>query len=94
MRLYYHVFRWLGPCFYLMKQLMHILARSENHTQLAKMSFDEIFDLTAGAYLYFYNILVYFFIFNKSIHIFFFSLLPAVSTPCATSPVCFQQGET
>ena len=27
--------------------------RSEYHTQLAKMSFDEIFDLTAGVYFYF-----------------------------------------
>ena len=32
------------------------LARSEYHTQLAKMSFDEIFDLTAGVYFNFYNI--------------------------------------
>ena len=31
-------------------------SRSEYHTQLAKMSFDEIFDLTAGVYFYFYNI--------------------------------------
>ena len=30
-------------------------ARSEYHTQLAKMSFDKIFDLTAGVHLYFYN---------------------------------------
>ena len=28
---------------------------SEYHTQLAKMSFDEIFDLTAGVYFHFYN---------------------------------------
>ena len=28
---------------------------SEYHTQLAKMSFDEIFDLTAGVYFNFYN---------------------------------------
>ena len=28
-------------------------ARWEYHTQLANMSFDEIFDLTAGVYLYF-----------------------------------------
>ena len=27
-------------------------ARSEYHTQLAKMSFDEIFDLTAGVYVF------------------------------------------
>ena len=27
-------------------------ARSEYHTQLAKMSFDEIFDLTAGVYYF------------------------------------------
>ena len=26
---------------------------SENHTQLAKMSFDKIFDLTAGVYFHF-----------------------------------------
>ena len=32
-------------------------ARSEYHTQLAKMSFDEIFDLTAGVYFNFYSIL-------------------------------------
>ena len=25
------------------------------HSQLAKMSFDKIFDLTAGVYFYFYN---------------------------------------
>ena len=31
-------------------------ARSEYHTQLTKMSFDEIFDLTAGVYFNFYNI--------------------------------------
>ena len=30
-------------------------ARSEYHTQLAKMIFDTIFDLTAGVYFYFYN---------------------------------------
>ena len=28
-------------------------ARSKYHTQLAKMSFDKIFDLTAGVYVYF-----------------------------------------
>ena len=27
-----------------------------NHTQLAKMSFDKIFDLTAGVYFYFYDV--------------------------------------
>ena len=32
-----------------------LYARSEYHTQLAKMSFDKIFDLTAGVYFYFYN---------------------------------------
>ena len=31
---------------------------SEYHTQLAKMSFDEIFDLTAGVYFNFYNMYV------------------------------------
>ena len=31
-------------------------ARSEYHTQLAKMSFDKIFDLTAGVYFNFYII--------------------------------------
>ena len=31
----------------------YIIARSEYHTQLAKMSFDEIFDLTAGVYFHF-----------------------------------------
>ena len=31
---------------------------SEYHTQLAKMSFDEIFDLTAGVYFNFYNMRV------------------------------------
>ena len=30
-------------------------ARSEYHTQLAKMSFDKIFDLTARVYFNFYN---------------------------------------
>ena len=39
------------------------IARSEYHTQLAKMSFDEIFDLTAGVYFNFYNIYIYFFLF-------------------------------
>ena len=34
-------------------------ARSEYHTQLAKMSFYKIFDLTAGVYFYSYNILQY-----------------------------------
>ena len=29
--------------------------RTEYHTQLAKMSFDKIFDLTGGVYFYFYN---------------------------------------
>ena len=33
-------------------------ARSEYHTQLAKMSFDETFDLTAGVYFHFYNIFI------------------------------------
>ena len=33
-------------------------ARSEYHTQLAKMSFDKIFDLTAGVYFNFYNIIL------------------------------------
>ena len=32
--------------------------RSEYHTQLAKMSFDKIFDLTAGVYFNFSNIIV------------------------------------
>ena len=32
-------------------------ARSEYHTQLAKMSFDEISDLTAGVH-FFYNIFI------------------------------------
>ena len=32
-------------------------ARSEYHTQLAKMNFDKIFDLTAGVYFYFHDIL-------------------------------------
>ena len=32
-------------------------ARSEYHTQLAKMSFDKFFDLTAGVHFYFYIIL-------------------------------------
>ena len=35
---------------------LYIYVRSEYHTQLAKMSFDEIFDLTAGVYYNFYNI--------------------------------------
>ena len=30
--------------------------RSEHDTQLAKMAFDEIIDLTAGVYFNFYNI--------------------------------------
>ena len=33
--------------------------RSEYHTQLAKMSFDKIFDFKAGVYFNFFNILVY-----------------------------------
>ena len=32
-----------------------INARSEYHTQLAKMSFDEIFELTAGVYVHVHN---------------------------------------
>ena len=32
------------------------MATSEYHTQLSKMSFDKIFDLTAGVYFNFYNI--------------------------------------
>ena len=32
-----------------------LYARSEYHTQLEKMSFDKIFDLTAGVYFYFHN---------------------------------------
>ena len=32
------------------------IARSEYRTQLAKMSFDKIFGLTAGVYFNFYNI--------------------------------------
>ena len=34
---------------------IYINARSEYHTQLAKMNFDKIFDLTAGVYFNFYN---------------------------------------
>ena len=30
-------------------------ARSEYHTQLAKMSFEEIFDLTTGVYFHFHD---------------------------------------
>ena len=41
----------------LMRTHTQYYARSEYHTQLAKMSFDKIFDLTAGAYIFFYNIL-------------------------------------
>ena len=37
--------------------LLQLCARSEYHTQLAKMSFDEIFDLTAGVYFNFFNLL-------------------------------------
>ena len=40
-------------------ELVHFMgyydAQSEYHTQLAKMNFDRIFDLTAGVYFYFYN---------------------------------------
>ena len=35
------------------RKQQYLLARSEYHTQLAKMSFDEIFDLTAGVYFHF-----------------------------------------
>ena len=35
---------------------VHIYARSEYHTQLAKMSFDKIFDLPAGVYFNFCSI--------------------------------------
>ena len=31
-------------------------ARSEYHTKVAKMSFDKIFDLTAGVYFHLYKI--------------------------------------
>ena len=31
----------------------HNIARSEYHTQLAKMNFDKIFDFTAGVYFHF-----------------------------------------
>ena len=37
------------------KQVLHI---SRIFSQLAKMSFDKIFDLTAGVYFNFYNIFV------------------------------------
>ena len=36
-----------------------IRAIGVSHTQLAKMSFDEIFDLTAGVYFIFCNIICY-----------------------------------
>ena len=36
--------------------MVYISAQSEYHTQLAKMSFDKIFDLKAGVFIYFYNI--------------------------------------
>ena len=36
---------------------LHHNARSEYHTQLAKMSFGKIFDLTDGVFFNFYNIL-------------------------------------
>ena len=38
-----------------MKAHIQQYARSEYHTQLAKMSFDKIFDLTAGVCFNFYN---------------------------------------
>ena len=36
--------------------LLIVYARWEYHAQLAKMSFDEMFDLTAGVYFYFYDV--------------------------------------
>ena len=36
----------------------HILRYWVSRTQLAKTSFDEIFDLTAGVYFYFHDIIV------------------------------------
>ena len=40
----------------LMRTHTQYYARSEYHnTQLANLSFDEILDLTAGVYFYFYN---------------------------------------
>ena len=45
-----------------------IRAIGEYHTQLAKMSFDEIFDLTAGVYFNFYNIPGIIYLIYTSIH--------------------------
>ena len=42
---------------YILNEDTHPYARSEYHTQLAKISCDKIFDLTAGVYFYFYNMI-------------------------------------
>ena len=42
-----------SPTYILNEDTQLVYARSEYHTQLAKMSFDEIFDLTAGVYFHF-----------------------------------------
>ena len=43
----------------------------ESHTQLAKTSFDEIFDLTAEVYFNFYNIIMTFAVHGKYIYIYY-----------------------
>ena len=64
---------WTGPyssrCYYHVRYVLLLLVyircsvgftdKIWHHTQLAKMSFDKIFDLTAGVYFNFYNIRIY-----------------------------------
>ena len=49
------VARGVADLYSLMKRHNPLYERSEYHTQLAKMNFDKIFDLTAGVYFNFYN---------------------------------------
>ena len=46
-------YRGLGSLYIVVARRARLYTRSEYHTQLAKMSFDEIFDLTAGVYFHF-----------------------------------------
>ena len=48
-------YHWDAICASQNDSLHNTYARSEYHTQLAKMGFDKMFDLTAGVYFNLYN---------------------------------------
>ena len=59
-------------------------ARSEYHTQLAKVSFNKIFDLTAGVYVYFYMYMYNCHFFLVRVHLSVLALLSETSDGVGT----------